>query len=102
MMTDRAAELDAGDGRVGSVGATRVYVCPARDQLFLMPVSMRDWLEEGHLAFFVLEVVGELDTRALHRRPGGCSGRPPYEPEMMVSAQPVVATRLACDSIRSR
>ena len=62
-----------------------MYVWPARDQLFLMPVSMRDWLEEGHLAFFVLEVVGELDTSCLHRRPGGCSGRPPYEPEMMVA-----------------
>jgi len=85
MMADRAAELDAGDRCVGSVGATRVYVCPARDQLFLMPVSMRDWLEEGHLAFFVLEVVGELDTSCLHRRPGGCSGRPPYEPEMMLA-----------------
>ena len=83
MMTGRAAELDVGDGRVGSAGATRGYVCPARDQLFLMPVSMRDWLDEGHLAFFVLEVVGELDTSGLHRRPGGCPGRPPYEPEMM-------------------
>lgn len=81
-MTDRAAEVDAGDRRGG---ATRVYVCPARDQLFLMPVSMRDWLEEGHLAFFVLEVVGELDTTCLHRRPGWCPGRPPYEPEMMVA-----------------
>lgn len=70
---------------MGLAGATRVYVCPARDQLFLMPVSMRDWLEEGHLAFFVLEVVGELDTGCLHRRPGGCPGRPPYEPEMMVA-----------------
>jgi transposase len=56
-----------------------------RDQLFLMPVSMREWLEEGHLAFFVLDVVRELDTGALHRRPGGCPGRPPYEPEMMVA-----------------
>src|SRR5438105_6941196 len=83
MMTDRAADLDVGGRGVGSAGATRVYVCPARDQLFLMPVSMRDWLEEGHLAFFVLEVVGELDTSALHRRPGGCCGRPRYEPEMM-------------------
>jgi transposase len=44
---------------------------------------MRDWLEEGHLAWFVLDVVAELDTSVLHRRPGGCSGRPPYEPEMM-------------------
>ena len=62
-----------------------MYVCPARDQLFLMPVSMRDWLEEGHLAHFVLDVVGQMDTSALHRRPGGCPGRPPYEPEMMLA-----------------
>jgi transposase len=60
-------------------------MCPARDQLFLMPVSMRDWLDEGHLAWFVLDVVGELETSAVHRRPGGCSGRPPYDPEMMVA-----------------
>jgi transposase len=70
---------------VGSAGATRLYQCPSRDQLFLMPVCMRDWLEEGHLAWFVLDVVGELDTRGLHRRPGGCPGRPPYQPEMMVA-----------------
>lgn len=66
-----------------SVGVARVYVCPQRDQLFLMPVCMRDWLEEGHLAWFVLDVVAELDTGRLHRRPGGSTGRPPYEPEMM-------------------
>jgi len=68
-----------------SAGAARVYVCPRRDQLFLLPVCMRDWLEEGHLAWFVLDVVGELGTGELHRRPGGCTGRPPYEPEMMVA-----------------
>jgi transposase len=79
MMTDVAAE----DGVVGA-GPTRAYVCPARDQLFLMPVSMHDWLEEGHLAHFVLDVVGQMDTSALHRRPGGCPGRPPYQPEMML------------------
>jgi transposase len=62
-----------------------MYVCPQRDQLFLLPVSMREWLEEGHLAWFVLDVVGQMDTGALHRRPGGCPGRPPYEPEMMVA-----------------
>jgi len=85
MMTGGAAEC-AGDGvGRGWCGATRTYVCPARDQLFLMPVSMRDWLDEGHLAYFVLDVVGELDTGVLHRRPGGCPGRPPYEPEMMLA-----------------
>jgi transposase len=60
-----------------------VYECPQRDQLFLLPVCMRDWVEDGHLAWFVLDVVAELETSVLHRRPGGCSGRPPYEPEMM-------------------
>jgi transposase len=50
-----------------------------------MPVSMRDWLEEGHLALFVLDVVGQMDTGVLHRRPGGCPGRPPYQPEMMLA-----------------
>jgi len=83
MMTDEAAEMAAGGVGAGSAGATRVYVCPAREQLFLLPVSMRDWLQEGHLAWFVLDVVAELDMSALHRRPGGCPGRPPYEPEMM-------------------
>lgn len=80
MMTGEQAVDGAGGP---AVGATRGYVCPQRDQLFLLPVCMRDWLEEGHLAWFVLGVVAELDTGALHRRPGGCPGRPPYEPEMM-------------------
>ena len=26
------------------------YVKPQRDQQFLLPVSMADWLDEGHLA----------------------------------------------------
>ena len=81
-----------GEAEGVSVGATRVYVCPARDQLFLLPVCMRDWLEEGHLAWFVLDVVAELDTGGLHRRPGGCPGRPPYEPEMLGWIQLVAAT----------
>ena len=84
MMTSQSAEAGA--------GVSRGYVCPARDQLFLLAVSMRDWLDEGHLAFFVLDVVGELDTRCLHRRPGGCPGHRPYEPEMMPRTQPVLAT----------
>ncbi len=83
MMTGGAAERAAEGTAHGSCGATRMYVCPARDQLFLLPVSMRDWLEEGHLAYFVLDVVAQMDTSAVHRRPGGCPGRPPYEPEMM-------------------
>lgn len=71
------------EGQIGEAGATRLYVSPLRDQLFLMPASMRDWLEDGHLAWFVLDVVAEMGTGALHARPGGAPGRPPYCPEMM-------------------
>ncbi len=82
MMPVQAAEREAGG--VGA-GPSRVYVCPPRDQLFLMPVSMLDWLDEDHLAWFVIDVVERLATGGLHRRPGGCAGRPPYQPEMMVA-----------------
>jgi transposase len=85
MMTGEAAERGAGGVGERVCGVTRSYLCPGRDQLFLMPVSMRDWLDQGHLAWFVLDVVAELDTGALHRCPGGCPGRPPYQPEMLVA-----------------
>jgi transposase len=32
-----------------------------RDQLFLMPPSVADWLPEGHLAWFIMDVVSEFD-----------------------------------------
>ena len=32
-----------------------------REQVFLMPPSLREWLPEDHLAWFVLEAVEEMD-----------------------------------------
>ena len=54
-------------------------------QLVFLPV-LDDWLEEGHLAYFIRDVVGELDLSAIYadyrsRR----GGRPAYDPQMMVS-----------------
>jgi hypothetical protein len=34
-----------------------------RDQVLLMPPSLREWLPEGHLAWFVLAAVEEMDRR---------------------------------------
>jgi len=57
-----------------------------RDQLFLLPVSMRDWLAEGHLAWFVIEVVERIDTCGLHvRHRNDGVGRPAYDPDMMLA-----------------
>jgi transposase len=70
---------------VGRVGSWRGYVCPVREQVLLLPVSMRDWLEEDHLAWWVLDAVELMDTGALHTRPGGAAGRRPYLPEMLLA-----------------
>jgi hypothetical protein len=57
-----------------------------RDQLFLMPVSMRDWLAEGHLPWFIIEVVERIDTAGLHvRHRNDGVGRPAYDPDMMLA-----------------
>lgn len=56
-----------------------------RDQLFLVPPDMRDWLPADHLAWFILEVVQQLDTRALHvKSKRGGTGREGYDPELLL------------------
>jgi hypothetical protein len=37
-----------------------------REQVFLMPPDPRDWLSEGHLAWFVLASVQEMDLDAFY------------------------------------
>src|ERR1035437_4102691 len=57
-----------------------------REQVFLMPPDPRDWLPEGHLAWFVLASVEEMDLDAFYGsyRVDGW-GRAAFEPSMMVS-----------------
>ncbi len=56
-----------------------------RDQLYLMPPSVAEWLPTGHLAWFVLELVGELDLGAFEGayRDDGRGGAA-YDPAVMV------------------
>ena len=48
-----------------------------RDQDFLLAPNVRDWLPDGHLAWFVLEVVERLDLGAIYGRTArmGAAGR---------------------------
>src|SRR5664280_1173680 len=55
-----------------------------RETLFLLPPSVQDWLPEGHLARFVVEIVEQLDLRSLKASYVGC-GSQPYNPEMLVA-----------------
>jgi transposase len=54
------------------------------DQPFLMPVSMREWLPSGHLAYFISDVVDHVDLSAIMNRYEEGKGYPPYHPAMMV------------------
>jgi transposase len=57
-----------------------------REQAFLMPPDPRDWLPEGHLAWFLLASVEQMDLSAFYgsyRLDGW--GRAAFEPSMMVS-----------------
>ena len=57
----------------------------APDQDLLLPVSMQDWLPEDHLAYFISEVVEELDLTAFYAPYQGDGRRKmPYEPSMML------------------
>jgi transposase len=58
-----------------------------RDQPYLFPPSMRDWLPEDHPVWLVIRVVEEhLDTSAFHaaRKTGG-AGTAGYDPDMLVT-----------------
>src|SRR5687768_13329668 len=65
--------------------AQRFVTCD-REQSFLMPPDVREWLPANHLAWFVIDAVDEMDLApfyAAYRLDG--RSRPPYDPAMMVA-----------------
>jgi len=69
-----------------------------RDQQFLLPPSLHDWLPSGDLSYFVCDVVEELDLSEIYRyyeektdpesgrtRRKAPSGQPGFHPKMMVA-----------------
>jgi transposase len=56
------------------------------NQSLLFPPSLHDWLPEGHLARFLVDVVSALDLSAIYASYDGKDGRgqSAYAPEMMV------------------
>lgn len=58
----------------------------APGQAMLMPADPREWLPDGHLAWKVIALAGEMDLSLFgaHYRPDGQGGRP-YDPAMMAT-----------------
>src|SRR5712691_6298206 len=54
------------------------------DQEFLLPPSLRDWLPENHLVYFVSDVIDNLNLSAMDVVYGDEQrGQPPYDQRMM-------------------
>src|SRR4051794_3025902 len=62
------------------------FIACDRDQELLLAPSLREWLPEGHLAWFVIDAVAQLDLGAFYRvhRDDG-HGRPAHDPAVMVA-----------------
>ncbi len=57
-----------------------------RDQMYLMPPSLQEWLPEDDLAWFVMDAVSQMDLEKFYRRyREDGRGNAAYEPSMMVS-----------------
>lgn len=57
-----------------------------REQELLLPRSLREWLPDDHLAWFVIEAVEQMDLAAffaVYRQDG--HGRAAHDPAMMVA-----------------
>src|SRR5215207_9566810 len=62
------------------------FIACDREQELLLPPSLREWLPEGHLAWFVLDAVDAMDLSAFvaaYRVDG--HGRAAHDPAMMVA-----------------
>ncbi len=71
----------------GSFKMAKTFLPYTIDQQLLLPPDMRQWLPEGHLALFILDLVAALDLASFYQpyRQKDVRGRPAYEPRMMVA-----------------
>jgi transposase len=65
---------------------TRTFRPYEPDQLLLLPPSLRDWLPADHLAYFVADLVEDLDLQPILNTYGDLTrGTVPYDPRMLVA-----------------
>jgi len=60
------------------------FISANRQQQYLFPPSLQDWLPEDHLARFVVDIVSQLNLRPLSETYAG-KGSKAYHPEVLLS-----------------
>ena len=73
--------------RIWEVTAVAYHLLPCdREQDYLMPPSLKEWLGEGYLAWFVIDAVSQMDLSefySTYRNAGW--GAAAYDPSVMVA-----------------
>ena len=62
----------------------RSFKASDRNQPFLLPPSIQDWLPKEHLARFIVEIVEQLDLSRIYGQYNK-SGKEAYDPQVMLS-----------------
>lgn len=63
---------------------TKEYRPYTTDQLLILPPALQEWLPEGHLAYFIRDLVRSFDLTQIEATyEDELRGAPPYHPEMM-------------------
>ena len=81
MTVERAAGASALPPRAAS--PTKVFRPWSPEQAALLPASKRDYLGDGHLAAFLLDVLPTLNLQPILDAYSEDRGQPPYDPRMM-------------------
>ena len=63
---------------------SKTYLPYDPEQRLLLPAALQEWLPPDHLAYFISDVVDQLDLSSITARYEELRGGPPYHPRMMV------------------
>jgi len=63
----------------------KYYISCNRKQAYLLPPSIDEWLDKGHLARFIVEVVDTLNLSEIHKQYTGTGGSDAYDPRVLLS-----------------
>ncbi len=60
------------------------YISYDRDQAYLLPPSIKDWLPQNHLARFIVDIIDQLDISSIDKQYSGRSGKQAYHPKILL------------------
>ena len=67
------------------ISMSKQFIAANRQQAYLLPPSLDEWLPQEHLSRFILEIVEQLDLSCIYKHYQGKGGKKAYRPEVILS-----------------